>query len=50
MYLTDPENLTSVWPDEPAYRADQLRSWLYETPVLTADEMTNIPGEPAERP
>jgi 23S rRNA (adenine2503-C2)-methyltransferase len=45
LYLTDPENLTSVWPDEPAYRADQLRSWLYETPVLTADEMTNIPGE-----
>jgi 23S rRNA (adenine2503-C2)-methyltransferase len=45
LYLTDPENLTSVWPDEPAYRADQLRSWLYETPVLTAEEMTNIPGE-----
>jgi 23S rRNA (adenine2503-C2)-methyltransferase len=45
LYLIDPEHLTSVWPDEPAYRADQLRSWLYETPVLTAEEMTNIPGE-----
>ncbi len=45
LYLTDPEDLASVWPDEPTYRADQLRSWLYETPVLTADEMTNIPGE-----
>jgi 23S rRNA (adenine2503-C2)-methyltransferase len=36
--------LTGVWPDEPEYRADQLRSWLYDTPVLTAAEMTNIPG------
>ena len=43
-YLTDPAELTGVWPDEPEYRADQLRSWLYDTPVLTAAEMTNIPG------
>lgn len=43
-YLTDPAELTGVWPDEPDYRADQLRSWLYDTPVLTAAEMTNIPG------
>ncbi|RZV45281.1 MAG: 23S rRNA (adenine(2503)-C(2))-methyltransferase RlmN [Acidimicrobiia bacterium] len=44
LYLTDPEELASIWPEEPGYRADQLRGWLYETPVLTTDEMTNIPG------
>ena len=43
LYLLPPENLASVWPDEPGYRADQLRRWLYETPVLSTDGMTNLP-------
>jgi len=43
LYLTDPENLGEALDDEPAYRADQLREWLYSTPVLTVDEMTNLP-------
>jgi len=30
--------------DEPAYRANQLRDWLYRTPVLSADDMTNLPN------
>lgn len=43
LYLTDPENLGEALGDEPAYRADQLKEWLYSTPVLTVDEMTNLP-------
>ena len=43
LYLTDPENLAEVLGDEPAYRATQLKEWLYLTPVLTVDEMTNLP-------
>ncbi|MEN8238238.1 MAG: 23S rRNA (adenine(2503)-C(2))-methyltransferase RlmN [Actinomycetota bacterium] len=43
LYLTDPENLGEVLGDEPAYRADQLREWLYTAPVLTVDDMTNLP-------
>jgi 23S rRNA (adenine2503-C2)-methyltransferase len=43
LYLTDPENLSEALGEEPGYRADQLREWLYTTPVLTVDEMTNIP-------
>ena len=45
LYLTEPEDLSSVVPDEPEYRAGQLSSWLYHTPVLTIDEMTNLPSE-----
>ena len=30
--------------DEPSYRADQLRHWLYEAPVLDLEEMTNLPA------
>ena len=44
VYLTAPENLGSLLPDEPSYRADQLREWLYEHPVLDAADMTNLPG------
>ena len=44
-YLTDPAELAELLPGEPAFRADQLRSWLYETPVLEAEEMTNLPAE-----
>jgi 23S rRNA (adenine2503-C2)-methyltransferase len=43
LYLSDPENLNEVLGDEPAYRADQVREWLYATPVLTVDDMTNLP-------
>jgi 23S rRNA (adenine2503-C2)-methyltransferase len=44
MYLTDPDTLADLLPhDEPSYRADQVREWLYAHPVLTASEMTNLP-------
>jgi adenine C2-methylase RlmN of 23S rRNA A2503 and tRNA A37 len=43
-YLTAPEDLPSLLDGEPPYRTDQLRDWLYRTPVLTVDEMTNLPG------
>jgi len=43
-YLLAPEELTHLLGAAPDYRADQLRDWLYRTPVLTADEMTNLPG------
>jgi 23S rRNA (adenine2503-C2)-methyltransferase len=42
-YLTAPEELAAYLGDEPSYRSDQLRDWLYRTPVLTADQMTNLP-------
>lgn len=31
-------------PEEPAFRADQLRGWLYEHPVLDPAGMTNLPS------
>jgi 23S rRNA (adenine2503-C2)-methyltransferase len=43
LYLTNPENLGEALGNEPAYRTDQLREWLYTSPVLTVDEMTNFP-------
>lgn len=42
-YLASPEELSGLIPDEPAYRSDQLRRWLYELPVLQPDDMTNLP-------
>jgi 23S rRNA (adenine2503-C2)-methyltransferase len=48
-YLTDPDDLDALLPGEPAYRVDQLREWLYEHPVLTTDEMTNLPAEIRQR-
>jgi len=48
-YLTDPDDLASLLTDEPRFRADQLRRWLYETPVIDTSEMTNLPGELRER-
>ena len=47
-YLIDPDVLGSLFPDEPSFRADQLREWLYHSPVLTADEMTNLPASARE--
>lgn len=43
-YSRAPEELVDLLPDEPRYRTDQLRSWLYEHPVLTVAEMTNLPA------
>ncbi len=42
-YLTAPEDLGDLFPNEPSYRADQLREWLYRTPVMSTDDMTNLP-------
>lgn len=43
LYLTNPENLGDLFPDEPRYRTDQLTEWLYNHPVRSADDMTNLP-------
>jgi 23S rRNA (adenine2503-C2)-methyltransferase len=43
-YLHAPEDLGELLEGEPAYRVDQLRDWLYQTPVLRADDMTNLPA------
>ncbi len=44
-YLHAPEELGELLEDEPSYRIDQLRDWLYRTPVLHAEAMTNLPIE-----
>lgn len=36
-------------PGEPDYRSDQLREWLYEHPVLHAQDMTNLPTDVRDR-
>jgi 23S rRNA (adenine2503-C2)-methyltransferase len=36
-------------PGEPAYRATQLAGWLYRTPVMDADAVTNLPTELRDR-
>jgi 23S rRNA (adenine2503-C2)-methyltransferase len=43
-YLLQPEDLGELLEDEPAYRVEQLRDWLYKTPVLNALDMTNLPA------
>ncbi len=43
LYLSEPDRLGDLLEDEPRYRADQLREWLYQQPVLTTEEMTNLP-------
>ncbi len=48
-YLIAPEDLAAALPDEPGYRTDQLRAWLYDTPVLDVDGMSNLPGEIRDR-
>ena len=42
LYLTEPEGLADLLPDEPAYRARQLEQWLYRSPVLDVAEMSNL--------
>ena len=44
LYLKDPEDLAELLPGEPAYRSEQLREWLYKSPVLSVDDMTNLPS------
>lgn len=48
-YLQAPESLGDIFDGEPQYRADQLRDWLYKTPVLRAGAMTNLPGSIRDR-
>jgi 23S rRNA (adenine2503-C2)-methyltransferase len=48
-YLHAPEDLVQLLGDEPSYRVDQLRDWLYQTPVLDAVDMTNLPTGLRER-
>jgi 23S rRNA (adenine2503-C2)-methyltransferase len=43
-YLSAPEDLSSLLDGQPRYRADQLREWLYRHPVLSSDEMSNLPA------
>ncbi|MBT8213852.1 MAG: 23S rRNA (adenine(2503)-C(2))-methyltransferase RlmN [Acidimicrobiia bacterium] len=49
LYTVDPDHLASVCPDEPPYRARQLREWLYRHPVLETQQMTNLPGSLRDR-
>ncbi len=49
VYLTAPEELDTLLPDQPTYRATQLHDWLYRNPVLHADDMTNLPAEVREQ-
>ncbi|MBT8212348.1 MAG: 23S rRNA (adenine(2503)-C(2))-methyltransferase RlmN [Acidimicrobiia bacterium] len=49
LYAIDPERLAEVCPDEPAYRARQLKEWLYKRPVLEPQQMTNLPGALRDR-
>ncbi len=48
-YLVAPESLDGLLAGEPAYRSDQLRGWLYGTPVLDVDAMSNLPTEVRRR-
>jgi 23S rRNA (adenine2503-C2)-methyltransferase len=48
-YLHPPEDLGDLLDGEPSYRVDQLRRWLYETPVLRSEDMTNLPTRLRER-
>ena len=43
-YLHPPEDLGDLLEAEPSYRIDQLRAWLYKTPVLSSQDMTNLPA------
>ncbi len=45
LYLIDPDHLGDVLLDEPRFRTDQLRHWLYRTPVFECEDMSNLPTE-----
>lgn len=42
-YTLRPEDLGELVDGEPSFRTEQLRHWLYRTPVLSADLMSNLP-------
>ena len=44
-YQLDPAELGRLTGEHDSYRIDQLREWLYEHPVLHADQMTNLPND-----
>ena len=48
-YLHPPERLGELLEGEPPYRLDQLRDWLYRSPVLSGQDMTNLPAAVRER-
>jgi len=48
-YLHSPEDLDQLTADGPSYRSHQLREWLYRKPVMSVDDMTNLPGDLRER-
>jgi 23S rRNA (adenine2503-C2)-methyltransferase len=48
-YLHPPERLGELLGEEPPYRLDQLREWLYKSPVLSSQDMTNLPAGLRER-
>lgn len=48
-YLVDPADLGMLLDGDPPYRVDQLRDWLYTTPVLTAAAATSLPTQLRER-
>ncbi|HSJ82992.1 MAG TPA: 23S rRNA (adenine(2503)-C(2))-methyltransferase RlmN [Acidimicrobiia bacterium] len=48
-YLHRPEDLGVLLEDEPPYRVGQLRDWLYRSPVLSTQDMTNLPAAVRER-
>ncbi len=43
LYMVEPEALSELLPEEPPYRARQLEEWLYRSPRLDTDGMTNLP-------
>ncbi len=49
LYLTEPEQLETLLPGEPPFRAQQLREWLYEHPVPSTEGMTNLPADLRDR-
>ncbi|MDH5373902.1 MAG: 23S rRNA (adenine(2503)-C(2))-methyltransferase RlmN [Acidimicrobiia bacterium] len=42
-YLTPPDELADLFPDEAPFRAKQLRHWLYRRPTLDTGSMTDLP-------
>jgi 23S rRNA (adenine2503-C2)-methyltransferase len=44
LYLHDPDALGELLPHQPRYRHDQLWRWLYQHPVLSTAQMTNLPA------
>lgn len=45
LYNTPPEELDTLLENEPSFRADQIRRWLYTDFVVSVDQMTNLPAD-----